>query len=180
MVDMDQTLIEAVTSNDPRYVRSDGKEISYIYGYSDQNGINISATHTVKVSIRPHACEMIRVMVQSGHRYIIWSAGVHNYVHAVMEYFTSTCGVSPEIIYTRENMIPTGRTRYKSMTQIGYPLDTFIILEDNPELVFPRERERVVKVVPWVHENIYDQEMSWVIEALRLYADDTPNPIRLF
>lgn len=178
MVDMDQTLIESVGPENTRYEKSNGKVVTYD-AFFELDGIPIHQSHTIKVSVRPMAIEMVQSIVNSGHRYILWSAGTYEYVHAVMAYFISIAGVSPEIIYTRGDMVAFGNSKYKSMTSKGYRLEEFIILEDNPNLVHPNERDRIVKVDPWEFENKHDMEMLWVTQLFQLYSFNKMRNVRL-
>lgn len=178
MVDMDQTLIESVFEGDARYGHSNGKIISYDT-LSEMDGINISQNHLIKVAVRPMAIEMVKAIVNSGHQYILWSAGTYDYVNAVMNYFISISGVSPSVIYTRGDMVNFGNSKYKSMRSKGYSLEDFIILEDNPKLVHPFERDRIVKVVPWEFEKRDDMEMLWVTQLFQAYGMNKTRPLRL-
>lgn len=171
MVDMDQTLIESVTPDSDRYESSNGEKIVYETTL-EQNGIPVKHIQTIKVSIRPLAIEMVHSIVSSGHKYILWSAGTYDYVHAVMRYFSLISGVTPQVIYTRRDMVGFEGQKYKSMVSKGYRLEDFIILEDNPNLVHPNERSRIVKVDPWIYENINDTEMLWVTQLFQLYAQN--------
>lgn len=175
MVDMDQTLIESVQVTDPRYSSSNGKEIVYTISEYGLNGILITNTYIIKVSVRPYATEMVRSIVNNGHKYIIWSAGVTEYVHAVMKYFNELSGVIPQEIYTRKNMVNYYGNFYKSMKSLGYPLDRVIIIEDNRNLVHPDERSRVIDVSPWVHGNYSDTDMSYVIQSMLIYSEVSQN-----
>ncbi len=177
LVDMDQTLIESVLESDPRYSKCTGTEIVYYNDIILNNGTSVGVASKVKVNIRPYACHMIGTLVSSGHRYILWSAGMKNYVHAVMKYFSRVCGVEPFKIYTREDLVHlkvneasvTGN-HYKSMMALGYLHDEILIIEDNPNLVAPEERDQVIQVIPWVYENKDDRELSWVAQLLLLYG----------
>ena len=169
MVDMDQTLIESVGEGAPRYNESLGKILTY-NTTTDINGITVSIPVTLKVSIRPNAVNMVKSIVDNGHTFILWSAGAHDYVHTVMRYFNSVSGVEPTVIYTRLDMVPYKGNMYKSMISRGFSLEEFIILEDNPMLVHPDERSRVVKVIPWVFESNDDMEMNWVSQLFKMYS----------
>lgn len=174
MVDMDQTLIEAVDDETPsRYKKSLGKIIKYT-GYKVKKGIETAVECTVKVSIRPNAIEMVRNIVSNGHTYILWSAGSYEYVHSVMDYFSSIAQVKPEVIYTRLDMVSYEDNKYKSMISRGFALSEFIILEDNPKLVHPKERSRVIQVESWEYEDIDDTDMNWVCQLLQMYAYAQP------
>lgn len=178
MVDMDQTLIEAVDDVIPsRYKKSLGKVIKYT-GYKKIKGIETATECVVKVSIRPNATEMVRNIVANGHSYILWSAGSYEYVHAVMAYFSSVAQVQPEVIYTRLDMVHYEDGTYKSMTSRGFKLSEFVILEDNPKLVLPKERERVIRVSSWEYEEIDDTDMNWVCQLLQMYAYSQPPPTK--
>jgi hypothetical protein len=178
MVDMDQTLIEAVGDDTPaRYKKSLGKIIKYT-GYKKKKGIDVPMECTVKVAIRPNAIEMVRNIVANGHTYILWSAGSYEYVHSVMDYFSGIAQVKPEVIYTRLDMVMFEDNMYKSMTSRGFALNEFIILEDNPKLVLPKERNRVIRVEPWEYEDTQDTDMNWVCQLLQMYAFVQPAPTR--
>lgn len=168
LVDMDATLIESVLSDDPRYHTAPGKLVTY----RDPTGEIVK----MRVHIRPHAIAMIRQLVDCGFRYILWSAGVKDYVHAVMKYFNETSGVLPERIYTREDMVPEDGKRngkkYKSMRAIG--IEQFFIIDDNSELIIPSERDRIINIRAWSMEEHTDKHLSWVSNLLRIYRDDIP------
>lgn len=172
MVDMDQTLIEALDESSSRYKKSLGKLITYDSATDPDTGEKEDTTtrYTIKVNIRPNAVEMVRNIVGNGHSYILWSAGSYEYVHAVMSYFSSVAGVVPEVIYTRLDMVEHEGTMYKSMTSRGFSLREFLILEDNPRLVLPSERERVIRVSSWEFGDIDDTDMNFVTQLLQMYA----------
>lgn len=179
MVDMDQTLIESVFKGDKRYESSPGHPISYVS--LDDPARTITE---IKVAVRPHACQFVKAIIDAGHRYILWSAGTYYYVHAVMEYFIKLSKVAPELIYTRFDMVESqekafstpslidannfGR-KFKSMISKGFPKENVIIIEDNPSLVNPSERDRVITVKPWVFENSYDHDLEWVSRLMGIY-----------
>jgi hypothetical protein len=168
LVDMDATLIESVLSDDPRYHTAHGRLVSY----RDDDGNIVK----MRVHIRPHAVAMIRQLVDCGFRYILWSAGVRDYVLAVMQYFNETSGVKPERTYTREDMVPEAGKRnnkkYKSMKAIG--IDQFFIIDDNPDLIIPSERDRIINIRAWSMEEHTDKHLNWVSNLLRIYRDDIP------
>lgn len=160
MMDMDGTLIESVMKDDPRYKSCKGDIIESDSGYS------------FKVNIRPGAPEMIQKLVKLyGHNYILWSAGKKNYVHAVMKYFNQKSGVEPIIIRTREDMIElldedSRRRKFKSNVTMGAELNNLLIVEDDPSLVDPSERERIFRVASWRFEMGDDYEMRRLINYL--------------
>lgn len=164
LVDMDATLIEAVLSDDPRFKVAPGALIVY----QDQK----KQTTRLRIHVRPHAISMIRKLVDEGFRYILWSAGVRDYVHAVMNYFSERAGVWPERILTREDMVTeigsNSTKRYKSMKAIGY--DDFLIIDDNPELIIPSERENIIKIRPWSMGEHKDEHLNNVANLLGLYS----------
>jgi hypothetical protein len=177
MVDMDQTLIDAISSEDPTYMHSDGEIINYtLYRIGDLGEI-ISSVYTVKVSIRPHAIEMVRSIINNNHVYIIWSAGMYEYVHAIMKYFTTISFIEPTYIYTRKDMITIGKFTYKSMVSKGYDIDDILIIEDNRNFVHPDERRRIIDVSPWYTGKYDDTELKHVIQLLYLYDDQALQPI---
>lgn len=180
MVDMDQTLIESVFPNDPRYAASPGDIITYeSFEHSEQGKPSMV---TIKVNIRPFACHFVKAMIENKHKFIVWSAGIYSYVHAVMKHFIKVCGVAPDLIYTRLDMVdlPDQKgnpdrpvalgTKYKSMSLKGYPRDSIIVVEDNPSLINPDEQDRIITVRPWVYENVEDQELFWVAQLMKVYA----------
>lgn len=181
MVDMDQTLIESVFQNNPRYAASPGQEITYDSFEHAEAGK--SSLVTIKVNIRPYACPFVKSIVENGHKFIVWSAGIYSYVHAVMKYFVSVCGVAPTLIYTRLDMVDLKDqgnvspdrpkalgTKYKSMSLIGYPRESIIVVEDNPSLINPAEQDRIITVQPWIYENVEDQELYWVSQLMKVYS----------
>ena len=130
LVDMDQSLIDAVHEDDHNYHISNGKEVSYTITYIDNIGLKITNSHRVRVSIRPYAIDMVKNIVKYGHIYILWSAGLYEYVHAVMNYFIEASGVRPEFIYTRRDMISYENSIYKSMVSKGYKIDEILMRND--------------------------------------------------
>ena len=166
MVDMDQTLIEAVLDDDKRYSKAWGDLISY----KDRHGNLVK----LRVHIRPNAISMVKEIVENGHHYIVWSAGEYYYVHAVMENFCKKSGVWPEIIYTRNDMVPDGMKngKYKSMKAMGY--DDFVIVDDNPDLVISSERDRIIKIKAWTMEQHSDNDLDWVSNLMKLYGNTVP------
>lgn len=166
MVDMDQTLIEAVLDNDKRYSKAWGNLVSY----KDKYGNMVK----LRVHIRPNAIAMVKEIVENGHHYIVWSAGEYYYVHAVINYFNNKSGVWPEIIYTRGDMVSDGKSnnKYKSMQAMGY--DNFIIVDDNPDLIIPSERDRIIKIKSWTMEQHTDSDLDWVSKLMKLYGNTIP------
>lgn len=168
LVDMDATLIEAVLSDDSRFKSAPGALISYQDPYGQ--------TVRLRVHIRPHAIAMIRKLVDEGFRYILWSAGTYDYVHAVMAYFSERAGVWPERILTREDMVPEkgskSMKRYKSMKAIG--ISDFIIIDDNPSLIMPSERDHIIKIRAWSMGEYADKHLDNVANLLGIYSGKTP------
>lgn len=151
MVDMDGTLIQSVMPEDPFYSVCPGKIIQ-------------GSGYKFKVNIRPGAPEMIQTLVDSGHNYILWSAGKRDYVHSVMNYFNSISGKKPILIRTRDDMVElppdSGRTMFKSNTHMGAEIENLLIIEDDPSLVNPDERNRVYLVPSWNFQMVDDCEMN--------------------
>jgi hypothetical protein len=171
MVDMDQTLIDAIPSDDDRYIHSDGEIINYSLYQIGNLGEVKSSAHKVKVSIRPHAIEMVRSIIDNNHVYIIWSAGMYEYVHAIMKYFTTISLIEPTYIYTRKDMITIDGVGYKSMMSKGYDIDDILIIDDNRKFIHPDERHRIIDVSPWYTANYADKELKLVMQILYLYDD---------
>lgn len=169
MSDMDHTLIESIFKGDPRYDKIDGQLI------------RLDDDDLFKIHIRPGAIEMVRTIISSGHRYIVWSAGTRDYVHAAMKHFSKQAGVYPEKIYTREDMVPVETleesvfgNKFKSNNSKGIERENLLIIEDDPSLVDPHERHRVILVERWLAEHRDDQEMQSVIKVLKMYGRYTP------
>ena len=167
MVDMDHTLIESVFPNDAqRYSLSKGKLITH-----DDVNLNF------KVNIRPGAVDMVKTILQGGHRYILWSAGTKEYVHSVMKYFSREAGVGPEKIYTREDMVPVETNlesvfgnKFKANTYKGIKKEELLIIDDDSTLINPHERDRLITVKRWNFESGNDGEMNRVIQLINLYG----------
>ena len=168
MVDMDQTLIEAVPTDDPRYDYTWGQVITF----QDFNG----EIGRYRVHIRPHAIDMVNEIVRTGNHYIVWSAGTYYYVHAMMRYFSQQSQCWPETIYTREDMVLHRGQKYKSMHRMGY--SNFLIIDDNPELIIPTERDRIVRIGSWSLENHEDRDLNWVSSLLQIYTYTVPVTIQ--
>jgi hypothetical protein len=117
---------------------------------------------------------MVKEIVENGHHYIVWSAGEYYYVHAVMDHFSKKTGVWPEIIYTRGDMVPgdKGSDKFKSMRAMGY--EDFVIVDDNPDLVIPSERDRIIQIGAWTMEKRSDNDMEWVSKLMKLYGTVAP------
>ena len=167
MIDMDHTLIESVFPENPRYSKCKGILIN------DRHG-------KFKVNIRPGAPEMVQRIVDKGHRYILWSAGTFSYVHAVMKEFTKVSGVDPEQILTREDMVRVNPNPhfFKSNKIYGATKDNLVIVEDDPSLVDPDERDRIIQVSRWHYEDGNDREMDFVINLIDLYSLDNNEQCR--
>lgn len=163
LVDMDLTLLEAVEKSDPRYSSMDGEVINYVFDRKKE---------TVKVKIRPYALYLIKCLVDSGHKYIVWSAGVKNYVYSVLGYFLKflSSKYHPKKIKTREDMVvPKGSketVRFKSMESAGFDLNKVLIIDDNDALIAPKERERVINVEAWDVDQTNDKMLSWIAQYL--------------
>lgn len=161
MLDMDQTLIESVFPDDARYRQCPGKIITYL-----EDGRNIS----IKVNVRPYALLLIKSIKKHGHRYLIWSAGKYNYVHAVMNYVTSLCHVRPDMIYTREDMVSIGGHKRKSLSSKNFDSNLVIIIEDHPDFVDPEERKHVISVSSWTFDSTTDVELQWICQLIATYG----------
>lgn len=159
--DMDQTLIESVFPNDKRYKKCKGKILSY----TDEDG-----KVTFKVNIRPYAPHLVKTVKKHNLKYVIWSAGVYDYVHTVMNYFTEVCMIKPDLIYTRSDMVSIGQYKFKSLSSKNFDSDYVIIIEDHPEFVDPKERKNVISVTSWEYENKDDVELQWVSDIITTYG----------
>jgi hypothetical protein len=158
---MDQTLIESVFPDDPRYRNCPGKIISY-----QEGGKKV----TFKVNVRPYALHAIKSIKKHGLDYVIWSAGTYYYVHAVMAYVTELCQVAPDLIYTRDDMVIINGHRRKSLGSKNFNSDYVIIIEDHPDFVDPSERKHVISVSSWTFDNKQDVELQWVSSLLATYG----------
>ena len=170
MVDMDHTLLESVFRPDARYKKSQGTVIELDH-----------PDDTFKVNIRPGAVNMVHKIVSSGHTYIIWSAGTADYVHAAMAHFSEVAGIKPQKILTREDMVKVKSkersalgNRFKSNQSHGVGTERLLIIEDDPSLVDPDERERVILVERWKFEDQDDRDMDMVMNALEVFGHHTP------
>lgn len=165
MVDMDSTILESITINNSKYFDDDGAEISYFY----DGKINL-----VKVKIRPYAESFLQELTQHG-KYILWSSGVYEYVNAVMRYFNQKVNIEPMTILTREDMYDIYEedkyVRYKSMFPICRKNSAkhLFIIEDNPNLIAPNERNYVIEVKPWYRHMNDDRDLLWVTKLINLY-----------
>lgn len=177
MVDMDHTLIHSVFPNKSiEYSLSKGEVISH----SDPQ-LNF------KVNIRPGAPEMVNTIVNHGHKYVIWSAGTKEYVHAVMNHFSKVAGVKPERIYTREDMVPVEGTRevsvfgnkFKSNTSVGIDKEDLLIIDDDYTLINPHERDKLININRWDFEMGNDGEMARLIHLIGLYTMTTDFSCRI-
>jgi 2-hydroxy-3-keto-5-methylthiopentenyl-1-phosphate phosphatase len=163
LVDMDLTLLEAVEKSDDRFDTFEGEIISYIF----ENKKEI-----VKVKIRPYALYLIKCLIDSGHKYIIWSAGVKDYVYAVLNYFLGFLKPKyhPVKILTREDMVipkgSKGLKKFKSMESEGFNLNKVLIIDDNETLIAPKERERIIRINAWNINDTYDRSLSWIAQYL--------------
>lgn len=159
--DMDQTLIESVFPDDPRYRKCPGKVIKY-----DDNG----RTVTLKVNVRPYALHVIKSIKKHDNLYVVWSAGTYYYVHAVMNYVTSLCQITPDLIYTRDDMVTIDGHKRKSLNSKNFDSDYVIIIEDHPDFVDPEERKHVISVSSWTFDKKQDVELQWISQLLATYG----------
>jgi hypothetical protein len=169
LVDMDNTLIYSLGEHKKGYKDCNGKIIKYKFE---------GEWFEIKVSIRPYAIDMISKIKERSFTYILWSAGVKSYVHAVMKYFTKECGIKPLNIYTRDDMVESdfannGLGSYKSMVSLGYHLNEVLIIDDNPLLIDDKERSKIINISAWEYDTKNDSELLHIIEYLDMYKKHT-------
>jgi hypothetical protein len=157
VIDMDSTLLESIDPSNSLYKEDKGTEVSYSYQGREQK---------VKFQVRPFASEFLSTLVNLGE-YIIFSSGVQEYVEAVMQAFSHQIGIHPQRVLTRRDMIATFSQpdkKFKSVQKLALESakEILFIVEDNPNLVIPKERKYVLEVKPWFRMQESDRDLYWL------------------